>query len=162
MYEYKCYFYEVIWKSILDFYKILLYYLSRTVVHGGEEVTLNINDFEFNNNEPIYFQIIELIKKSIATGELKSGDKLPSVREMSASLGVNPNTLQRAYGELERLGVTYTKRGMGSFVSEEKTSPDELQDKMGREIAAKFLKDMKSIGISKKRALKIIQVMEEE
>jgi len=133
-------YFKLIWEIILDFYKILLYYLSNTAVHGGEEVTLNINDFEFNNNEPIYFQIIELIKKSI----------------------VNPNTLQRAYGELERLGVTYTKRGMGSFVSEEKTSPDELQDKMGREIASKFLKDMKSIGISKKRALKIIEVMEEE
>lgn len=123
---------------------------------------MNINNFEFNNNEPIYFQIIELIKKSIATGELKPGDKLPSVREMSASLGVNPNTLQRAYVELERLGVTYTKRGMGSFVSEEKANSDDLQDKMGKEIAKKFLKDMESIGISKKRALKIIELMEEE
>ncbi|MEG0306988.1 MAG: GntR family transcriptional regulator [Clostridium sp.] len=123
---------------------------------------MNIGDFEFNNNEPIYFQIIEFIKRSIATGELKSGDKLPSVREMSSSLGVNPNTLQRAYGELERLGITYTKRGMGSFVSEGKEKPDELQDKMGKEIATKFLKDMKDIGISRKRAMKIIEVMEIE
>ncbi|MEG1255321.1 GntR family transcriptional regulator [Clostridium sp.] len=123
---------------------------------------MNINDFEFNNNEPIYFQIIEFIRRTIATGDLKPGDKLPSVREMSSSLGVNPNTLQRAYGELERLGITYTKRGMGSFVNEGKENPDELQDKMGKEIAAKFLKDMNAIGISKKEALKIIEIMEEE
>lgn len=118
------------------------------------------NDFKFNDNEPIYMQIIELIKKNIAKGKLKSGDKLPSVREMSSSLGVNPNTLQRAYGELERLGITYTKRGMGSFVNEEKSDIETIKVDMGNEIAKKFLDDMNSIGISKKEAIKILEKME--
>ena len=96
---------------------------------------MNLKDFEFNDNEPIYLQIIELIKRAIATGDLMPGDKLPSVREMSSSLGVNPNTLQRAYGELERLGITYTRRGMGSFVSEGKNEPDKMQEQMGIEIS---------------------------
>ncbi|GAA0071146.1 GntR family transcriptional regulator [Clostridium sardiniense] len=118
---------------------------------------MNLNNFEFNSNEPIYLQIIELVRRAIATGNLMPGDKLPSVRDMSTSLGVNPNTLQRAYGELERLGITYTKRGMGSFISDRKENSDELQYKMGKELAFKFLKDMKSIGISKAKALEILE-----
>ncbi|MGG7078660.1 GntR family transcriptional regulator [Clostridium sardiniense] len=122
---------------------------------------MNLNNFEFNSNEPIYLQIIELVRRAIATGNLMPGDKLPSVRDMSTSLGVNPNTLQRAYGELERLGITYTKRGMGSFISDRKENSDELQYKMGKELAFKFLKDMKSIGISKAKALEILEEIAE-
>lgn len=118
---------------------------------------LYIKDFEFNDNEPIYLQIIELIRRAIAIGELMPGDKLPSVREMSSALGVNPNTLQRAYGELERLGITYTRRGMGSFVSEGQNEPDKMQEQMGIEISEKYLKDMNAIGIDKAKALKILE-----
>lgn len=118
---------------------------------------MNLKDFEFNDNEPIYLQIIELIKRAIATGDLMSGDKLPSVREMSSSLGVNPNTLQRAYGELERLGITYTRRGMGSFVSEGKNEPDKMQEQMGIEISEKYLRDMSAIGLSKEKAIKLLE-----
>lgn len=125
-------------------------------------MNLELKNFEFNDKESIYLQIIELIKKSIALGELKSGDKLPSVREMSTALGVNPNTLQRAYGELERLGITYTKRGMGSFVNETDDSADSLKEDMVYDIARKFLKEMKSMGIEKKEAIKIIKELEEE
>lgn len=118
---------------------------------------MNFNDFKFNNNEPIYLQIVELIKRNVASGELNKGMKLPSVREMSAELGVNPNTLQRAYTELEKQGITYTKRGMGSFVSEDKEDKKELQYTMGLELGKKFLDDMKSIGISKETALDILE-----
>lgn len=121
---------------------------------------MNLKDFEFNDNEPIYLQIIELIKRAIATGDLMPGDKLPSVREMSSSLGVNPNTLQRAYGELERLGITYTRRGMGSFVSEGKNEPDKMQEQMGIEISEKYLRDMSAIGLSKEKAIKLLENIE--
>ncbi|WP_040191954.1 GntR family transcriptional regulator [Clostridium culturomicium] len=121
---------------------------------------MNLKDFEFNDNEPIYLQIIELIKRAIATGDLMPGDKLPSVREMSSSLGVNPNTLQRAYGELERLGITYTRRGMGSFVSEGKNEPDKMQEQMGIEISEKYLRDMSAIGLSKEKAIKLLEYIE--
>ncbi|MDU4889627.1 MAG: GntR family transcriptional regulator [Clostridium sp.] len=121
---------------------------------------MNLKDFEFNDNEPIYLQIIELIKRAIATGDLMPGDKLPSVREMSSSLGVNPNTLQRAYGELERLGITYTRRGMGSFVSEGKNEPDKMQEQMGIEISEKYLRDMSAIGLSKEKAIKLLEDIE--
>ena len=120
-------------------------------------MTLNINKFEFNNKEPIYLQIVELVKKNIATGDLVPGDKLPSVREMSKDLGVNPNTLQRSYGELERLGITYTRRGMGSFISEGDNSMNNLKIDMGKDLARKFIKDMESIGIEREEARKILK-----
>lgn len=120
-------------------------------------MTLNINNFEFNNKEPIYLQIVELVKKNIATGDLVPGEKLPSVRKMSKDLGVNPNTLQRSYGELERLGITYTRRGMGSFISEGDNSMKSLKFDMGKELAKKFIQDMESIGIEKEEAIKILK-----
>lgn len=124
-------------------------------------MTLNINNFEFNNKEPIYLQIVELVKKNIAIGDLIPGEKLPSVREMSKDLGVNPNTLQRAYGELERLGITYTKRGMGSFISESGNSMKDLKFYMGKDLAKKFISDMASIGIDKEEAIKILKLLGE-
>lgn len=117
---------------------------------------MKITELNFNDKEPIYHQIIEFVKKSVAVGELKAGDKLPSVREMSQALGVNPNTLQRAYGELERLEVTYTKRGMGSYIREDENGVCKLREEMAKEIVNKFLNDMKSIGIDEKGAMKII------
>lgn len=122
---------------------------------------LNIDGFEFNNKEPIYLQIIELIKKNIALGVLKADDKLPSVRELSKELGVNPNTIQRAYGDLERLGITYTKRGMGSFISNGEDEGIKLKESMGKQIAEKFIEDMKSIGIEKGEAINILNGLEE-
>ena len=124
-------------------------------------MTLNINKFEFNNKEPIYLQIVELVKKNIATGDLVPGDKLPSVREMSKDLGVNPNTLQRSYGELERLGITYTRRGMGSFISEGDNSMKDLKINIGKDLAKKFISDMASIGIDKEESIKILKSLEE-
>ncbi|MBM6838416.1 GntR family transcriptional regulator [Clostridium saudiense] len=116
-----------------------------------------MDGFEFNNKEPIYLQIIDLIKKNIALGVLTPGAKLPSVRELSKELGVNPNTLQRAYGELERLGITYTKRGMGSFISEGDNEVMNLKEDMGRQLVKKFIKEMKAIGIDKEEAIEIIK-----
>lgn len=123
---------------------------------------LNFELIEFNNKEPIYLQIVELIKKAVASGELGAGEKLPSVREMSAMIGVNPNTLQRSYAELERLGITYTKRGMGSFINESDGQIDQLKQELVTELVKKFLNDMKAAGISKQEAIKMIEEMSED
>lgn len=117
---------------------------------------MKITELNFNDKEPIYHQIIEFVKKSVAIGDLKAGDKLPSVREMSQALGVNPNTLQRAYGELERLEITYTRRGMGSFIKDEVGNVYKLKEEMAKEIVDKFFCDMESIGIDKEGVMRII------
>ncbi|MCL2408093.1 MAG: GntR family transcriptional regulator [Oscillospiraceae bacterium] len=70
------------------------------------------------SRQAVYEQIVRQVEKYVLTGVLNSGDKLPSVRSMSIELNVNPNTVQRAYTELERSGVIVTAPGRGAFVSE--------------------------------------------
>lgn len=71
-----------------------------------------------NAPTPIYLQIVRQVKNAVATGLLAVGDKLPSVRELSQELTINPNTIARAFQELEREGVIDTVRGVGAFVSQ--------------------------------------------
>ena len=78
---------------------------------------------------PIYLQIIEAIKYHVATGTLSPHDELPSVRSLAKEYLINPNTVARAYLELERDGMIYKKRGMGTFVAEKETSMSQ-QEKM--------------------------------
>ena len=75
--------------------------------------------YEFDPNAPIYLQIIGEIKKRSVRGVYSPGSKLPSVRDMAKAMGVNPNTMARAYAELEREGFVFTRRGQGSFVTED-------------------------------------------
>lgn len=111
----------------------------------------------FDQNIPIYIQIMNLIKRDVVTKKLNPGDKLPSVREMAAELQVNPNTLQRAYQELEREGVTYTQRGMGNFVREDMNMIGELKKEMSKEFIEGFIKGMINLGFTKEEIVAIIQ-----
>ena len=73
---------------------------------------------EFDSNKPIYLQICDGIGEAILAGTLKEGDRIPSVREYGAEIGVNPNTVARSYERLTDTGVIFTKRGLGYFVAE--------------------------------------------
>jgi GntR family transcriptional regulator len=74
---------------------------------------------------PIYRQIMDGVRYSVASGTIAPGDRLPSVRELATTLGVNPTTIQKAYGELEHLAVIETRRGQGTFVADR---PPEVAD----------------------------------
>lgn len=112
---------------------------------------------KFDENIPIYIQIMNSVKSDIVCGKLKEGDKLPSVRELSAQLKVNPNTLQRAYQELEREGVTYTQRGMGTFVKEDSKMILNLKKEMAKEVIDSFIEGMKNLGFSEEEIINIVQ-----
>ena len=73
----------------------------------------------FNADKPIYLQIADSISDRILSGQLKGEDRIPSVRDYGADLGVNPNTMMRAYEKLTADGVLYNKRGIGYFVAED-------------------------------------------
>ena len=111
---------------------------------------------EFDDKAPIYLQIVDLIKMDIVTGKLKLKNKLPSVREMASNLNVNPNTLQRSYQELERLGIVYTQRGTGTFVVEKKSMVDDLKKDMAKEVIDSFILRMKSLGFSSNEIIKFV------
>ncbi|MDP8243671.1 MAG: GntR family transcriptional regulator [Candidatus Hinthialibacter antarcticus] len=77
-----------------------------------------ILDIDPSNGVPIFMQVVQQVKYKIATGTLTSGEQLPSVRQLASNLRVNPNTISRAYTDLERDGVIKTRRGMGCFVAD--------------------------------------------
>ncbi|MBC1483363.1 GntR family transcriptional regulator [Listeria sp. FSL L7-1485] len=110
----------------------------------------------FHTDKPIYSQICDWMKKKMVTGEWKSDDKLPSVREMGASLAVNPNTVSRAYQELERAGYIYAKRGMGSFVTSERVVFEQLKSELADEMAERFLEEAESIGLTRQAAIELL------
>lgn len=74
---------------------------------------------EFNSNKAIFLQIRDSIRERILSGELKPGDRIPSVREYGADIGVNPNTVMRTYERLTSEGVIFNKRGIGYFISDD-------------------------------------------
>ena len=75
-------------------------------------------DWSFNNDMPIYTQLVDKIKLSIVSGQLPPGEKLSTVRDLAAEAKVNPNTMQRAFQELERAGLVFSQGSIGRFVTE--------------------------------------------
>lgn len=73
----------------------------------------------FNTDKPIYLQIVDVICNRILSGDLKGGDRIPSVREYGADIGVNPNTMMRSYEKLTSDGIIFNKRGIGYFVADD-------------------------------------------
>jgi DNA-binding transcriptional regulator YhcF (GntR family) len=89
---------------------------------------------------------MDLIKRRIAVGELKVGQQLPSVRDLAQQVVVNPNTVQKAYLELEREGYVATQRGMGTFVSGDRDTVDLMRQGLARDIVATYVAGMRSLG----------------
>jgi GntR family transcriptional regulator len=112
---------------------------------------------EFNNNIPIYLQIIDNIKQDIVVGKLKAGQKMPSVRELAGTLKVNPNTIQRVYQELDREKITFTKRGMGTYVTEDEKTITSLMQEISKKIILDFIEGMKNLGFSNKELMNTLK-----
>lgn len=116
---------------------------------------ININS---RSSTPIYQQIVEGIKEDILKGILQPSDKLPSVREMSSLIMANPNTISRAYKELERQSVIETVVGKGTFVSSNyKPIMEEKRMKSLEENIKKIIIEAKYMGISKDEIIKIME-----
>lgn len=97
---------------------------------------------------PIYLQLVEEFKKAVAYGFLQAGDQLPSVRELAVQLTLNPNTVARAYQELERLGVVASQRGRGTFVAEGAAERARHEQKARvAEMARRLVRESRSLGL---------------
>nr|MDH3082766.1 GntR family transcriptional regulator [Bacillus subtilis]WGD69319.1 GntR family transcriptional regulator [Bacillus subtilis] len=118
-------------------------------------------DNQFQSSKPIYLQIADQIFYRLVRKEPLPGDKLPSVREMAIQTKVNPNTIQRTYSEMERLGIVETRRGQGTFIAEKAEIVDELKDKLTREVLEGFVKQMKELGLTKEEMLEGIKTFTE-
>lgn len=104
---------------------------------------------EYNTASPIYLQVINELKKRMVKGELKPGEKMPSNRELAVLFKVNQNTAARIYREMESMGLCYTKRGIGTFVSEEDDMISGLKKEMAEELVRNFMQEMEDLGFQK-------------
>ncbi len=114
---------------------------------------------DFDNNLPIYIQIIDEIKIMIASGNLKAGDKLSSVRDMAQEFGVNPNTMQRAFSELERENLVFAERTSGRFITKDGGVIVELRNILAEKELEKFMEYMKKIGCTEDEVIEKIKNM---
>ncbi len=114
-------------------------------------------DWEIRDDAPIYSQLVAQIKLGIAAGALSPGERLPSVRDLAAEAGVNPNTMQRALQELERQGLVYSQRTSGRFVTEETDVIENAKRSLADEQVRSFLDAMARLGYMRDDILRMLE-----
>ena len=112
---------------------------------------------KIDNNLPIYIQLVEQLKIQIISGKLKSGERILSVRELASLFKVNPNTVQKAMQELEELGLIYTERTNGKFVTTNEKLINRYKNSYAKELSDKYFMNMERIGFNKKEAINYLK-----
>ena len=112
---------------------------------------------KFENNIPIYIQLVEEIKKDIISGRILPGHKLSSVRDLALLMKVNPNTMQKALQELESLNLIYTERTNGKYVTTDKRLIDKYRKEYALNLSNKYFTDMQSIGFTKDEVIEYLK-----
>lgn len=119
-------------------------------------------NYNFSNDKPIYLQLMEIFVQGIVSNELPPGSKVDSVRDLALAAKVNPNTMQKALSELERLGLLRTERNSGRFITDDETRISELKQNIACKEIQEFIKKMSSFGFSKQELITLIQNQKEE
>ena len=112
--------------------------------------------WNLDSDRPIYAQLLERIQRQIVSGRYRPGDKLPSVRELAAEASVNPNTMQKAFAELERSGLIITRRTSGRFVTEDTQMIAQIRTSLAKEEILSFLARMKGLGFETQDIIRIL------
>ena len=102
-------------------------------------------EYIFDNERPIYIQLVEMIRIDIVSGKYQKGQKLPSVRELALIMKVNPNTMQKALAELESEKLIYTERTNGKYVTEDEKQIEKTKKELAQEKVNNYLKSMENI-----------------
>ena len=117
---------------------------------------------EFDASRPIYLQLLDEFKVKISTGEWEPGAKIDSVRNLASLYEVNPNTVQKALVELERAGLTETRRTAGRFVTDDRNLISKLEDNSFYKIADDFIKGAENLNLEKEEAINQLKIYWEE
>ena len=112
--------------------------------------------WELNTDRPVYTQILEIIQMRIVSGMYTPGSRLPSVRELAAEASVNPNTMQRAFMELEKSGLITTQRGSGRTVTENTAMIEQVQKQLALLQIRGFFEKMNKLGYDDAHILKLV------
>lgn len=118
--------------------------------------------WNISGDRPIYQQLIGQLTERIVSGIFPAGAKMPSVRDLAAEAGVNPNTMQRALADLERDGLLYTQRTSGRFVTEDHQMIGEIRKKLAQARIEDFLSGMRLIGFSREETMRLLSLQEGE
>ncbi|MDR6780554.1 MULTISPECIES: GntR family transcriptional regulator [Paenibacillus] len=113
-----------------------------------EEQQVGSFRFLIDFSQPLYEQILNQVRSSIAKGEIEMGSKMPSVRDLAQELRMNPNTVMRAYQELERDGLTEKRRGLGTYVTSSSERIASFREQLAITYIDQFLGQMSSLGLS--------------
>ena len=111
---------------------------------------------DLKDSRPLYEQIVERFQHLILCGSLPEDEKLPSVRNLAMELSINPNTIQKAYGELEREGFIYSVKGRGNFVSSNHNLKETKKEELKQQILA-LVKEGESIGLTREDIVTLLQ-----
>jgi len=112
----------------------------------------------FDDRMPIYRQIILRFNRAFVRGDIQPGDRIPSIRELSALLRVNTNTIQRVYQEMERDGVISSKRGTGYYFTEDKEMTEKMRKELTSESVQRFVDEMCALGLKKTEILSELEI----
>ena len=116
-----------------------------------------------DNGAPIYRQIIQQIEYAILSGRIKPGDRLPTIRSLAVDLKTNPNTIAKAYGEMEIRGILETQVGSGTYISDKKpVMEDDSLNRKIREVLGRFVHEMRDLGVENRELIKLIEAYNKE
>lgn len=113
--------------------------------------------WDLDADRPIYAQLVERIQMQIVSGQYPAGGKLPSVRELAAVAAVNPNTMQKAFAELERSGLIITQRTNGRTVTEDQQKIRDIKEALAQEHVNNFFTKMKELGYTEQEAVDLLR-----
>jgi len=117
---------------------------------------------DMSDGVPIYRQIIRQIEHAVLAGRLRAGERLPTIRSLAVELKINPNTIAKAYGELEIRGILTTQVGSGTYISDKKPDPeDDSQERKIREVVGRFIEEMRELGVGKKELAELVAAYKE-
>ena len=119
-------------------------------------------NWHFNSDMPIYTQLISQIKFAIVSGELPPGERVSTVRDLASEAGVNPNTMQRAFQELEREGLVFSQRSSGRFVTEDVSIIEKAKMALAQEHISKFISSMERLGYDRAEIIALLEEKNEE
>ncbi len=114
-------------------------------------------EWKFDNQKPIYAQIVDVIRLRIITGRYEPGSRLPSVRELAGEASVNPNTMQKALTELEGSGLIYAVRTSGRFITEDESKIASERSRLAGQRIEEFLGQMGDLRIGKQEVIELIR-----
>ena len=129
--------------------------------------TSSANRIEFSldyaNGVPLYRQIIQQIELAVLSGRLKPGSRLPTIRSLAIELRINPNTIAKAYNELEIRGLVNTQVGSGTFISDKKPDISEIEKKNNiMKIVNHFMRELDALGVSPEEIPDLVRQSREE